>query len=105
MADDWFDGGNGSPCDVPALLDGTGVSEALANIVSMGALVSLGTTSDGGALGVTVTVDGRWRRGYFREAEDLITWVGEATEAVTLATSGRAASPVPGRGQRRSRAR
>jgi hypothetical protein len=105
MADDWFDGGSGSPCDVPALLDGTGVLEALAGIVSLGALVSLGTTSDGGALGVTVTVDGRWRREYFRDGEALVTWTAQALEAVQLATSGQPASSVPRRRQRGARAR
>lgn len=92
---DWFDGGGSSPCDVPALLDGTGVSEALARIVSLGALVSLGTTSDGGALGVTVTVDGRWRREYFREADALVRWTAEALEAVEAALGDSPASSVP----------
>ncbi len=100
---DWFDGGgNGSPVDVAKLLDAeaTGV---LWDMVGMGALVSLGTTSDGGALGVTVTVDGRWRRTYVRDAEDLASFVSEALPAVRAATSGRAASSAPRSRQRRSR--
>ncbi len=105
MASDWFDGGSGSPCDVPALLDGTGVLEALASIVSLGALVSLGTTSDGGALGVTVTVDGRWRREYFRDAEALVSWTAQALEAVSGALGGGDASSVRRQRQRRPRAR
>jgi hypothetical protein len=98
---DWFDGGGGTPCDVPALLDGTGVLEALTRIVSLGALVSLGCTSDGGALGVTVTVDGRWRREYFREADPLVHWTAAALEAVEGALGSSApASSVPRQRQR-----
>ena len=82
---DWFDvGGSGSAVDVPALFDGPS-AEGVWSLVQMGALVSLGTTSDGGALGVTVTVDGRWRREYFRDAEDLLTWLAEALPAVRAA--------------------
>lgn len=102
---DWFDdGGSGSPVDVAAVLDGqcTGV---LWDCVAMGALVSLGLTSDGGALGVTVTVDGRWRRQYVRTEEDLAEWLAEAGPAVRLATEARPASSGRGNGSRRSRGR
>lgn len=102
---DWFDGGGGSPCDVPAVLDGTGVLEALAECVSLGALVSLGTTSDGGALGITVTVDGRWRREYVRDAEGAVAFAAQAVEAVRAALPSGPASPVPRRRQRGSRGR
>lgn len=79
---DWFDGnGNGSQVEPAAMLDGLGF-QGIAELVEAGALVSLGLTSDGGALGLTVTVDGRWRREYFRQAEDLVLWVGEALPAV-----------------------
>jgi hypothetical protein len=92
---DWFDGGgNGSPVDVAKLLDSEATG-ALFDMVRMGALVSLGTTSDGGALGITVTVDGRWRRSYVRDAEDLASFVSEAMPAVRAATEGRHASAAP----------
>jgi len=98
VADDWFDAGrNGSRVDVLALLDsvgGVGVHE----LINTGALVSLGLTGDGGALGVTVTVDGRYRREYFRDAEELGAWVAEAVPAVRLAVQQSSASS--GRGQR-----
>lgn len=100
---DWFDAGrSGSPVDVEALLDGAG-GEGLHALVGMGALVSLGLTSDGGALGVTVTVDGRWRREYFRSADDLDTWVVEALPAVRAALDAAAASSERGSRQRRRR--
>src|SRR5467141_2755466 len=69
---DWLDGGGaGAPVDVAALLDSR-ASDLLGVAVGAGALVSLGLTSDGGALGVTVTVDGRWRREYHRDADSLV---------------------------------
>lgn len=90
--------------DVRALLD-SGAADVLASIVALGALVSLGTTSDGGALGVTVTVDGRWRREYFRETEALLEWLGGAAAAVEKALLGDRPSSVPRQRQRRSRGR
>ena len=99
---DWFDAGrSGKTVDVAALLDGA-AGEALADIVQLGALLSLGTTSDGGALGVTITVDGRWRREYFRDAEELGGWLAEALPAVKAAIEALTASSEP-RGRRRSR--
>ena len=79
---DWFDGGgSGSPVDVEALMDS--VAPALIwELASLGALISIGTTSDGGALGVTVTVDGRWRREYFRDSELLKDFLHGALSAV-----------------------
>ncbi len=100
--DDWFDGGgaSGSKVDVPALLD-SDAGGALGELVALGALVSLGTTRDGGALGVTVTVDGRWRREYFRDSESLALWMSEALPAVRVAVAAVTASAAPGgRGRR-----
>lgn len=96
---DWLDGGgSGKRVDVEALLDGK-AGEGIHALVNLGALVSLGTTSDGGALGVTVTVDGRYRREYFREAEDLVDWLSEAIPGVRAAVEAAAASS--GRGGRK----
>ncbi len=103
MADDWFaGGGSGSKVAARSLLDSLGAL-ALWEMVELGALVSLGTTRDGGALGITVTVDGRWRREYFRDAEELDTWVSEALPAVRLAVEALAASSAQAPRQRRSR--
>lgn len=101
---DWFDDGSGSPVDVAAVLDGTGVTEALSELVQLGALVSLGTTSDGGAFGITVTLDGRWRRQYGREASDFTDWLVGATAAVRDGQQGSTASPARRQRQRRPRA-
>lgn len=103
MSDDWFDGGgSGRAVDVAALLDGPAM-EALIEVVGLGALLGLGTTSDGGALGVTITVDGRWRREYFRDSEDLVVWLSEALPAVRAAVASPPASSARGSRQRRSR--
>lgn len=83
---DWFDEGRrgGAKVDVQALLDSEG-GAGLLECVGLGALVSMGLTGDGGALGVTITVDGRWRREYFRSPDELAEWVSEALPAVKLA--------------------
>lgn len=102
---DWFaDSGNGSPVDVAALLD-SGGNDVIAAIVAAGALVSIGTTSDGGALGITVTLDGRWRREYFRESEPMVEWLTSAAHAVATSDGPPPASSAPRQRSRRSRAR
>lgn len=99
---DWFENsGRGEPVDVGALLDSK-VPVLLGEIVREGALVSLGTTSDGGALGITVTVDGRWRREYFRGSEEAAEWLAEAVEAVRSELRKPAASSARRRRPRRS---
>ena len=98
----WFDeGGSGARLDVAALGDSRGAT-MLWELVGHGALVSVGVTSDGGALGVTITVDGRWRREYFRDAESLDLWCEEAMAPVIEACEARRASSVP---RTRSRSR
>lgn len=100
---DWFDGaGTGGQVNVAETMDDL-VIAGFQEIVAAGALLSLGTTSDGGALGVTVTVDGRWRREYFRDAESLQLWLAEAIPAVQSAKSAESASAGRGQRQRRSR--
>jgi hypothetical protein len=89
---DWFQGnGDGRCVDVVALFDSE-AARLLCECVQLGALVSLSTTSDGGALGVTVTVDGRWRREYFRETEPLTEWFQGAQAAVAEAMTARGPS-------------
>ena len=102
---DWFDdGGSGTAVDIPALMDSQ-AADIMWAIVESGALVSLGRTSDGGALGVTVTMDGRWRREYFRGADELIHWLAGAATAVAEEAERLAASPVRRKRTRGSRDR
>lgn len=92
---DWFDeGGSARAVDIGVLMDSK-VPDCLWRLVEAGALVSLGKTSDGGAMGVTVTLDGRWRRQYFREPDEACDWLSEAADFIerevarTDASSGR----------------
>lgn len=94
MAGSWLDGGgSGSAVDVNELLADAQLVAGLADIVAAGALLSLGTTSDGGALGITVTVNGSWRREYVRNADELKLYLAEAVPGVSdlLAAEGRQA--------------
>lgn len=100
MSGDWFDGsGNGASVDVAELLAGMTL-QGITELVSGGALVSLGTTSDGGALSLTVTVDGRYRREYFRQQDELLSWIAEAIPAVEAAGLRPRASAVNGHAPR-----
>lgn len=77
---DWLDAGAaGSEVAVLDLLTGANV-DLVARIVQAGVLLSIGRTSDGGAVGVTVTADGRWRREYFREPDELEHWLTGAAD-------------------------
>lgn len=102
MNEDWFDAGSSASLDVAALLDSK-AGELLNEVVGCGALLSLGLTSDGGALGITVTVDGRWRREYFRSADDLADWLAGGMpairDAVAVAQAARSSS-APRKGRR-----
>jgi hypothetical protein len=68
-------------------------------MVQQGALLSLSVTSDGGALGITITIDGRWRREYFRDAEQLALWTEESlapvVELAEVARASRARDRAP----------
>lgn len=96
---DWFEGsGNGNAVDVEAVMD-SGAPVVIWRIVAAGALVSMGTTSDGGSLGVTVTLDGRWRREYFRDSDELVSWLLGAADAID------ASEAPPASSARRKRSR
>lgn len=88
MAGSWLDGGgNGKAVDVVGIVAEVG-ADGLMQLVESGALLSLGTTSDGGALGITVTIDGEWRREYVRNADELRAYLAEAVPAVADLTAG-----------------
>lgn len=90
---DWLDEGTaGKTVDVAAILD-SGAADLAWRVVQAGALLSFGRTSDGGALGVTVTIDGRWRREYFRDSEELVDWLAGAADFAEAEAEREAASP------------
>lgn len=98
---DWLDEGrSGAAVDVAAVMDSK-AGELAWRVVAAGALLSFSTTSDGGALGITVTVDGRYRREYFRDAEEATDWLeGAATYAESMDLR-ESASAAAGRRPRR----
>lgn len=108
MAQSWFDAGgsSGGHADVSGVLD-PAVLDAVVRLVGRGALVSIGTTRDLGAVGVTVTYDGSWRREYFRDATELSSWLSGAEDyldSLGLAPgSPPAASQRPGRRAQKAR--
>lgn len=71
-----------SQIDVAQFIDAS-AAEYVASLVQAGALVSIYRTSDGGALGVSVTLDGEQEKDYFRSAVELVEWLREVDEAVT----------------------
>jgi len=86
MDGSWFDGsGNGNAVDVFEVMD-SGAMKLFLDCVEAGALMSAATTRDGGALGITVTVDGQWRREYFRDAAAVHEWLTGAQDAIAAAT-------------------
>lgn len=94
--DDFFSAAKtGKVCDLEEVLD-AGFTEYLRDAVRGGALVSVGTTRDGGACSVTVTHDGEFRREYFTQSEELHDFLKAAAEAV----AGRGRSVSGSRGQR-----
>lgn len=91
---DWLDEGtSGKAVDVTAIMDSDAAGLGW-RVVQAGALLSFGRTSDGGALGVTVTIDGRWRREYFRDAEELTEWLTGAAAFAEQEEERLAASPA-----------
>lgn len=96
--------GNGSksagPVDVVKTLDSK-AWEQLQLFISEGALVSMGLTADGGALGVTITVDGDWDREYFRDSDELALWVEESAAAILEACAAKTRAASSARRKRR----
>jgi hypothetical protein len=94
-SDDFFsDGGAAAPADVPAFFD-SDVPQLVGELVSLGVLVSIGTTRDRGAVSITVTNDGHWRREYFRASSDATDWLRLAVAAVSGRGLGRTGTDRP----------
>lgn len=86
-----------SQIDCAAFLDAS-AAERIASLVQAGCLVSIFRTSDGGALGCSVTLDGESEKEYHRLPEELIEWLAEVDDAVTA----RPPSAPSGKRQRRA---
>ena len=66
----------------PATFIDASATEYIASLVAAGCLVSIYRTSDGGALGCSVTLDGETEKEYHRVPEELVEWLREVDEAV-----------------------
>lgn len=82
----------GMAIDLTETLDVTFL-EYLRELVDAGTLVSTGTTRDGGALSLTVTFDGQWRREYMTSRDDCHSFLAEACKAIRDA-GGRPPAPT-----------
>lgn len=76
-----FGGGPKSLVDLESLLDATSL-ELLRELVGLGALVSFGTSRDGGALSVHVRAGDIREREWFRVDVELHEWLQEGVEAL-----------------------
>lgn len=95
MPDDFFaNGSHAALADVRAILDSS-VPALVAELVEMGVLVSIGATRDRGAVSITVTSDGRWRREYFRSSDDAADFLGHAVDAIRGAGVGPTVTQPP----------
>lgn len=81
-----WDGSSPQAVDVENLLDATTL-EYLQLLVASGALVSIGTSRDGGALSVHVKAGDVKNRDWFRSDEDLHEWLAEGCRALSIARS------------------
>jgi hypothetical protein len=100
---DWFDGDRGNALvDVVEMMS-EGADVNLFRCVQSGALISVGMTRDGGAVSVTVTLDGKWRREYFHDANQLTLWSEAAAEAVAVSRGVDAAPATPPPTRRRAK--
>ncbi len=100
---DWFDGDRGNALVDVAEMMADGADVNLFRCVQAGALVSIGMTRDGGAVSVTVTLDGKWRREYFHNSDQLTLWSEDAAGAVAAARGVDAAPATPPPARRRAK--
>jgi hypothetical protein len=90
----WDGSAKGSNIDLPAFFD-SGLSDGLIGVLSLGVLVSLGVTRDGGAIGLTILSDGKRRREYFRDSESAAEFLRSASEALSATGLGATANGGP----------
>lgn len=100
--------GNGDaarPLDVAAFLD-SGITQRVAQLVSMGCLVGIGSSRDGGALSISVLYNGESTREWFRDTETAELFLEHSRQCVEVAGGiERRADPEPRPVARRGRSR
>jgi hypothetical protein len=99
MSDGFFgESSSRSAVDVGAFLD-SDIPRLIADIVSLGCLVSIGVTRDGGAVSIAVTDDGKRARSYFTDSSDGVDWLKRGLDTLRDG-SGDPPSGKPARVQR-----
>jgi len=73
---------NGAVVDPGAFLDSE-VPQHIGRLLSLGVLVSIGRSRDGGAISLTITNDGKYEREYFRHTDEAIDWLKRAYDLLT----------------------
>jgi len=92
-----FGGGPEQFVDLESLLDSTTL-ELLRELVRAGALVSFGTSRDGGALSVLVRAGDIRERDWFRSDEELHDWLDDGLTTIRAASSSGPSNVKPLRG-------
>lgn len=87
---------NGSTIEPVAFMD-SGVPGAIGRILSLGCLVSVGTTRDRGAVSLTITQDGNFDREYFRTPDDAVDWLDRAFAILSGRVEAPTTTPPPTR--------
>ncbi len=93
----WNDSSSRGRVNLDSLLDAT-TSEYLVSLIGLGALVSFGTSKDGGALSVHVRCGDVRNREWFRDAEELHDWLREGEQELTRIVAGGPSNVKPLRG-------
>lgn len=107
MSDAFFAGATGaSIADVHAIFD-SDLPVLVAELVSMGILVSIGSTRDRGAISIGITMDGKRRREYFRDSPAATDFLRSAVESlggpgVGVPLSEAHRPPPPSRGRQKA---
>src|SRR6516164_7308089 len=96
---------NGAVIDPGALLDSE-VPQHIGRLLSLGVLVSIGRSRDGGAISLTSTNDGKYEGEYFRHTDEAIDWLKRAYTLVNVLglaplASAQVTHPTPTRAARK----
>lgn len=93
----WDGSSAGGRVDLACLLDAT-TTEHLIDLVALGALVSFGTSKDGGALSVHVRCGDVKNREWFRVDTELHDWLSDGVELLRRTEGGGPSNVKPIRG-------
>lgn len=73
--------GAGAVIDLVAFFDSDVMSEVWV-VLELGAMVSIGTSRDGGAVMISVVDNGEWEKEYFRHVGEAVSWLQRVSQAL-----------------------